>query len=97
MPVEKVKDGGQECPPHTGFASARRNRGHSLQPSSKFPQRQPTLLPVPLLPVADFVFKRRKQIERNIRRLEVLGIGVGDVVHQRAEGGGPWRDQRLRS
>ena len=42
---------------------------------------------------AQLFFERLQQIEGDVGGLEVFGVGVGDVVDQRAEGGGA-RDRR---
>ena len=50
---------------------------------------------MPLLLVADllahFFFQRLQQVEGDVGGLKVFGVGVGDVVHQRAEGRGARR------
>ena len=52
-----------------------------------------------LLLVADLLaqlfFKRLQQIKRDVGGLEVFGIGVGDVVDQRAQGAGARRGDRF--
>ena len=47
--------------------------------------------------LAHFFFQRLQQVEGHIGRLEVLGVGMGDVMHQRAEAQGARRGRRLFS
>ena len=70
---------------------------HFSSHAIKMFQRQLALLPVPLLAVADLVFERRQKVESDVCGLEILGIGVGHVVHQRAKSGRTRRGRRLRS
>ena len=80
-PTRHSRSGARACP-------TRASTSHFFQPSIKFPQSQSTLLPVPLLAVTNLLLQRRQQIEGDIGRLEILGISVRNVVHQRAEGAG---------
>ena len=48
-----------------------------------------------LLAVADFLVKWGKEIEGDVGGLEIFGIGVGDVVSERSEGGGSRRRNRI--
>lgn len=46
---------------------------------------------MPLFAVADFFLQGGEKIERYVGRLKIAGIGMGDVMRQRAEGGGARR------
>src|ERR1700733_13333983 len=48
---------------------------------------QPVALPLVAYLLAQSLFQRQQQIKGYICRLELPGIGMGNVVHQRAQGG----------
>jgi len=54
----------------------------ALPPVFKLLECQLALSPVAFLPVADFVFERRQQVECDVCRLKVLGISMSDVVDE---------------
>src|SRR5579872_2683298 len=67
----------------------------SGQPLIKFAEGEFALLAMALLAVADFLIERRKQIEGDVGGLKFVGVGVRDVVGERAEGGGARRGDGL--
>ena len=57
----------------------------SFQPSRKFIQRQLALQAMALLAIADFFVERWEQVESDIRRLEIFGVGVSYVMRERSK------------
>ena len=55
---------------------------NALQPAIAFAQGEFALHAVAFFAVANFFVERRKQVEGDIRGLEVSGISVRDVVRQ---------------
>ena len=58
------------------------HRSHLGQPFFEFFQCQLALSTMTLLAVSNLLSQRRKQIERDIRWLEVLGAGMSHVVYE---------------
>ena len=56
------------------------------QPFFKLSQRQFALRTMTLFAVSNLLIQGRKQIERYIRRLEILRIGMGHVMDERSKG-----------
>ena len=68
-----------------------------LGPPIKLLQCQITLPAVALLAVANRFLEGRQQVKGDVGGLKAFRIRVRDVMHQRAEGGRPRRDNRLCS
>ena len=64
---------------------------------SNSPQRQLTLHPMPLFPIANLLLQRRQQIKRNIRRLKILRIRMRHIMRQRSKCRSPRRRRDLSS
>ena len=56
--------------------------GYSSKPLVKLAEREFALQAMTLLAIADLPVERREQIERDISRLKVFGIGVGHVMRE---------------
>src|SRR5262252_1528873 len=79
-----------ESPVPSGIASHPHRMGtRHLQPTIELAQRQLTLLAMALFAIADFAAERRQQVEGDVGRLKVPGVGVSDVVDEGSECGSP--------
>jgi hypothetical protein len=75
----------RECPPlgpcDLGLAR-REDRTGPFQPLIKVLQSQFALQSVSLFAVANLLFQRGQEIERNVCRLEVPGVGMGHIMRK---------------
>src|SRR5205807_791022 len=90
--VDSCKIGAQKAVlPLKGTVAA----SDAFQPPIKFLKSQLTLPAMALLSIANFIWKRRQQIKRDIRRLKIFRISVSDIMNQRSECGRSRQRQRF--